>query len=139
MLINTLQIIYFIPLSRNPLTPAVVRFCLSVTDYNIVPNIPEIYIENNSTSLPFKEAKDIGIDSSLFLINFGSEITLLSLALLFLPIYLIFTIFKFNCLKKFLTFCQKNLKYSFFIRFWLQNHLLLGVYAYLNFDAVNDN
>ena len=139
LLINTLKIIYFIPLSRNPLTPAVVRFCRSVTDYNIMPNIPELYIKNNSTTLPFKEARDIGIDSSIVLINLESEITLLSLVVLTLPLILILAIFKLNCLNKFLILCRKNLRYSFFIRFWLQNHLILGVYSFLNFKAVNNS
>ena len=139
LLINTLQIIYFLPLSQAPLSPAVDEFCKAVSEYSLVPNVPELIFKDSHSSMLDEQAKKIGITSSLIWINIGSELTLLVSLLILWLIFWIVSKFDINLCKMKLTSILSSYKYSVFLRFWLQNHLIIGIYSFIHKNTLQKN
>ena len=136
LLMSTLQLIYFIPISKYQLTPAVNKFCEAISQYNIYPNVPELLISEYSLPDSNDNARKIGIKTTDIWINLGSEISLF-IALVFLwPVCYLISKFEIECLKNLLASILNLYSYYFFIRFWLQNHLIIGFYSMLSVESV---
>ena len=139
LLISTLQIIYLMPLSEVSLTPAVNKFCKTVSQYNIIFNTFELFIDKNAVDPPFDPASKIGIESAVVLINIGSELTLLIILIIVWPFLKILSFYEITKIDAKLKELISSYKFSIFIRFWLQNHLIIGVYSLINLKSVNLN
>ena len=137
LLINTLQLIYFMPLSKKSLSPAVDKFCEAVSQYNIIPNAVELLFSKPSQYPAIDQAAKIGIDTSLIWINIGSEITLMCALLVAYPFIWVLLKLKLKFITQKLNSLLQLYKFSIFLRFWLQNHLIIGLYSIINIESVN--
>ena len=136
LLINTLQMTSFIPLSKNPLTPATTEFCKAISKTGLIPNLPELILDKNSSTVPFAQARKIGIETSVVFINIGTEITILLVTLGLYPIILIISLIQFKLISQKIQKIKDDYRYNFFIRFWIQIHLPIGIYSIINFESV---
>ena len=112
------------------------KFCKAISGYYSIPNIFEFFIDKNLIDPPFEQAIKIGIESSVLLINIGSELTLLLTLLISWPLLRLIYSLKILYLNKKLDQLLGLFKYSVFIRFWLQNHLIIGIYSLINLKLV---
>ena len=96
LLINSAQIINFLPLSKLFFTPASVKFCKALGDFNLIPNLPELFLNPNYIEKPSDSAISIGIDTSDLWIYIGFEVTLIFGILVMHPILVFFKIFKIS-------------------------------------------
>ena len=78
-LLNTIQIIQYIPLNSNPVTPELKAFITGLGQYNIIPNAFYYIFDSNTTGAPYLQASNYGFTTSVFLINFGQNISILLL------------------------------------------------------------
>ena len=136
LLMNTIQLLKFLPLSQIPLTPAVEQYCQAIGEFNIIPNLPEFLSSSDNSSAPSNLNKKIGIKSKIIWINIGSELSLLFGLIILLPFLIILKRFHLKYLSKYVNLVLSKYKYSIFIRFWLQVHLLVGVFGFIGFDSV---
>jgi hypothetical protein len=134
---NNIQMIAFLPLSSNPLTPAVNQFCKALINFYSPVNLPSRYLNKDLTSSPSIQAKKIGIKTIDLWINIGTYITIFVGILLLFPIVLLIS--KLNLGKISQKFQEFKFKYKFsvFLRFWLQSQLVIGFFTFLNFESVS--
>ena len=115
------------------------QYCTAIGSYNMVPNIFERLIDKNVSSVPYHEANKIGIKSSVFFINAGSDLTVLIIFLIFLPLVLLFARTNFGKVSRKFEEKLHEYRYDVFIRFWIQTYLNFGVFALLNYESVRNN
>ena len=77
VLLNTILIIYFLPLSYQVLTPGIIKICKAMSNLQGNINVPKMILDSQSSRNILKNARKIGIHSSNIFINLGSDITLL--------------------------------------------------------------
>ncbi|OMJ83265.1 hypothetical protein SteCoe_15853 [Stentor coeruleus] len=135
-LLNTVQLVSYIPLSSNPLTPKLKVFLSSFGQYNIVPNAGYFIFSPNSSSEPYLEARRFGFQNSLFLLNTGQIFTNFFAVLCMWPLMLLISKLPYFSTVKKLEKLLSNYKYSFFIRFWIQAYLDIGICAIIQMRSV---
>ena len=136
-LINTLQMINYIPYNSHPMTAAVREILTTGTDYNILPNIADKIFSDNSATEPSKVARKLSINVSVFCINAGKSILMLIGLILFIFIVKIFSVLPFEFIaKRCRSYLEKN-KYSQFFRFLLESCLDLLMFALIQLQSVN--
>ena len=136
-LLNTIQLLAFLPLNSNPLPPDLAKFLTGVRDLNIIPNLFDKFYPPNTSSQPYLEARRYGITTSVFVLNIGPNLVLFLAITCFWP----FAAFLSKCASgKFASKLIKllgNYKFSFFLRFWTQMYLEIGIYAIIQLKAVS--
>ena len=137
LLLNTIQIIHFLPLSKFDLTTTSVRICKTFGQFNLIPNLPELILNPNCSTMSSELADKIGIQTTNFWINVGSEVTFLLGMIVLLPVLLVIKRYNLGFISKKVNDVVIDYRYSVFIRFWLQSHLAVGVYSLINFESVN--
>ncbi|OMJ84345.1 hypothetical protein SteCoe_14570 [Stentor coeruleus] len=135
-LLSTFQLISYIPLGGNPLTPKLYNFFSSFGKYNIFPNAGLYIFSPNATTEPYLQARKLGNTSSVFWLNSGQLFTSFFTVLCFLPIFYFFSKCKLLENSPKITKIFANYKYSFFIRFWIQAYLDIGVCAIIQLRSV---
>ena len=120
-LVNVLQILMYIPITNNRLTPRLIGFFKGLNLLVLIPNVFEWvfgdYYNNHSRS------REYGFDNALFLTNMGQELTILVLIMLIWPfIFLGSKLFSGSFGNK-LTKMHKEYKFGVFIRFWIEAYL----------------
>ncbi|OMJ95283.1 hypothetical protein SteCoe_1340 [Stentor coeruleus] len=136
-LINTLQLIYYLPLGSTPMTKGLQLFCSSLGNYNIVPNPMSMLISNNLTTPPYDEAEDFGLITSVFLINIGSNLLIICLFIVQLPIIVLLSKCEMRSIQRKANNLLKNYKYCFFIRFWTQAYIDTLIYAFIQLRSTS--
>ena len=139
-MLNTIQILAYIPLSTNPLTPSL-RALFSGLDILevMIPN-PFEYIFDPDISPNYKEAfKNFGLESSSFVINAGKQISIISFIVLLWPLTwaLSKTTIPFIARK-----CRVFLleyKYNIFLRSWIQFYLDLAIYCLIQLLTISSS
>jgi hypothetical protein len=135
-LLNTIQVISFLPLAKDALTPVMTQYCNSIGSFGMIPNLLEDYLDKNLSEPPYQQAQIIGIETSVFLLNIATDLTVLIVFLCFLPfIYLVSSMKLGKFSKKF----EEKLyeyRYDVFIRFWIQSYLSFGVFAIISSQSV---
>ena len=129
VLMNSIYMIYFLPLSREPLTTTSTKFCASIGNFKSSANIAKFIFNENYNEQTFGQVKEVGIITSNFWINFGSHLTIFLVILIALPLLLIMYKLKLPKISLRADEMLSKYKYSYFIRFWLQNHFIIGVYS----------
>ena len=134
-MLNTIQLIYYMPLNSVPYTDLLRETTDSLIDYSIVPNIFSIVSCPAATSPPSKNVKRFGIKSSVLLLNSGpiwlSFISsLISITFIFILTKILDSSIK---LKK----LYSKLKFNLLIRFWIEAYLDLGLLAFIQTTSVN--
>ena len=133
-LLNTIQLITFMPLNSIPYSENFKRVAVTFINYNIAPNLFEDIILPNSTSEPHEQAKDFGITTSVILLNGGRLWTIFLFCLFFkIGLFLLSSILKNNI--KLLTY-EKKFRHRLFMVFWIQGYLELVIYAFIQLKTV---
>ena len=135
-MIGTLQLLPYIPLSKFYNDSTTTKFLTSVGDFNLLPNIMIHVFDKNSSSIPFNQAKIIGIETSVFWINIGKVALPFLFFIIILPFLYVVSKIKLGDLDEKILKILKNYKYSFFLRFWIQSYLDLGIYSIIQLKSV---
>ena len=135
-LLNTIQIISYLPLSSNPLTSTLIEFFTAFSSYNIVPNGADYIFKQNATSGPYLESRRYGILTSVFFINFGSNALIFIFVIITWPVLAFVAKYTNGKISKKALKILKNYKFNFFIRFWLQAYLDIGIFSLIQLRAV---
>ncbi|OMJ65510.1 hypothetical protein SteCoe_38086 [Stentor coeruleus] len=134
-LISAIQLISYIPLGSNPLTPTLITFLSSFGQFNIIPNAAYFIFTPNSSSEPYFEAKKFGYQNSVFWLNAGTTFT--SFFVVFVMWPFLFMLSKIKLFeKKSVMKLLANYKYSFFVRFWILSCLEISICAIIQIRSV---
>ena len=134
-LLNSLDYLSHMPLSKTSLTQTMIEYCNSIGSYSIVPNLMDKLI-NKNLSNPNEKAAKAGITSSVFFYNIGQNILIFSFSLICLPILLIFSRITTGKIRLKLTKIISEYRYNFFTRFWIQTYLSFGIFALISYESV---
>ena len=134
MLINTLQMVSYLPFNSIPYTGNLQEFASSIGEYNIIPNFLAFVIDPNSSSEPYQPAKDSGFETSVFWINFGKFFTVVLVGVVMIPVF--YLGLHAPLLKNFCWNILRQYKFSFFLRFWLVAYIPVGIYSIVQIHAV---
>ena len=133
-ILNTIQLIMFMPLNSVNYPEKLRKFSHSLMDYNIIPNVFEFLIDPHCTSEPYSKAYEFGIESSNIFINLGSMIIFFLVYFTMLVILIIINK-KIVTSKRLTLFRQKN-QIGFFINFWIQGFLEIVIYSIIQLKSV---
>ncbi|OMJ66638.1 hypothetical protein SteCoe_36451 [Stentor coeruleus] len=125
--INTLELLTYLPLGSVSYTENLVEFFTFLGGISIVPNPSEIFFTITNQSTPYKEARNYGFKTSYFIINSGPIIGSFIAFICLIPVCYFGSKLKWG---KFAVESSKillNYRYSFFVRFWVQSYLSLGI------------
>ena len=135
-LLNTIQILIFLPLGTTSLSPTMIAFFDSFSGYNLIPNSFSFFIGDQDMNEPYYEARRYGISTSVFLINFGLILGPFILGILIWPFIKLISKLQLGKISKIAENKLKSYKYNYFIRFWIQAYLEAGIYAIINIHEV---
>ena len=127
-ILSTLQILAYIPISNNPLTPFLVAFYKTFRVFKYLPNLFGVILSEETSPSKHRKASDYGYVSSLFLLNSGGPITGL-LTLLVVCVIL----WGLSKLIVKLKVPLKRYRYGLMLRFGLLSYLPLGVTSLVQF------
>ena len=139
VLLTTIQFLYFLPLGQSSLTHGSVKLCKAIGKFNGKMNLPKMLYKENSLSLPSSKAREIGIDTSDFWINLGSDITLLIGIIVLFPFVLLLSKLKIRFLSSKFQKIKEYYRYSVFLRFFIQKNLAIGIFSFICFESVSCN
>jgi hypothetical protein len=134
VLVNTIHMIIYMPLNSIPYTQRIKDFARSIGGFNIIPNFIQMIFSGNSTSIPYFEARDFGFSTSLFWVNFGKNVIIFLFFVFMIPV-----LFGLSRIRKISGICLKalsNYKFCFFLRFWIQIYLEIGIFALIQITSV---
>ena len=138
-LLNTIQLIAFLPLNSNPLTPSVRVFLTSFSSYNIAPNLLEYVFDPSSSSEPYLESRRFGLTTSVFIINIGSNFLAFFILLVLWPLFYFLSKSGTNKLAVKMQVLHKGYIFNFFLRALIQGYLEIGIYSFIQIRAVIRN
>jgi hypothetical protein len=121
-LINNIQIVGYIPMMHIDLPIGLSSFFKSVLDFNLVPNLFEYFVTDDSPK-NFKSARRVGMDSSLFLMNAGELFTTFFLMLLFWPVSCALSKCSHHKVAGYFYDVSCSFRWSFFIRFLIEGYI----------------
>jgi hypothetical protein len=124
VLINSIQILGFIPMTNIELPIGLSCFLKSVLNLKSIPNLFKYFIVDDSPQ-NFQSALRIGKHSSLFLINGGQILTTFLLMLAVWPVLFVASKVPYAKLARRLCDISANYKWCFFIRFIIEGYLQL--------------
>lgn len=137
ILMNTIQIISYIPLNSSPIPVGLKAFMSGLGSIkSLVPNPFEYIFDSNATAKPYPEALDFGFSTSVFFINIGSPISTLVFIICLWPFIYVLSKFKLGKLSVKLLKILGNYKYNFFLRYLIQAYLELGVASFIQLRSV---
>ena len=133
-LINTIQLITYMPINAVPYSERLRDTSTALINYNVIPNVMALFCDEEATSRPSKQLKDFGIESSVMLINVGPIWMIFIYCLISTIFYLVLAaVFKDSVkIQKFKT----KYKFNLMIRFWIESYLELGIYALIQVKSV---
>jgi hypothetical protein len=121
-MINNIQIIGYLPMMHIDLPIGLSSFFKSMLDFNLVPNLFEYFVTDDSPK-NFKSAHRVGIDSSLFLMNAGELFTTFFLSLLFWPLSCMLSKCSNHKVARYFYDVSCSFRWSFFIRFVIEGYM----------------
>lgn len=136
-LMNTKDILAYLPLNRIPYTERVVEAFPTVGTLNFAYNPGKYIFTLSSSPEPYLEARHFGIKTTYFLHNCGMWFTFLILYVSVIPIIYIGTHIKKDFISKKCETLLSNYRYSFFLRFWVQGYMNLGFLSIVQLRSVN--
>ena len=126
-ILNTVEILSYIPVTNNRLTPTVTGLFKGFGSINPLPNVFEYFIDPDlgmSTSLAEKKN---GLKSSLFLVNAGQALSAFFLVILLYPVIWVFSKCKYEEVRNKFKKMLGGYKYGVFIRYWIQCYFDLAL------------
>lgn len=134
--INTLELITYLPLGSVAYTENLVEFFTFLGGVNIVPNPSELFFTITNQSTPYKEARNYGFKTSYFIINAGPIIGSFIVFICLIPVCYFGSKLKWGKFAVESTKILMNYRYSFFVRFWIQSYLSLGILSLVQIKSV---
>ena len=136
-LINNIQLLSYLPLSSNPLTPNLQNFCTSMNSKNIIPNVFQYLLDPNCTSAPYMQARKYGMISSVFWINMGCDMIGIMGFMIIWPFVWVLSKIKIKkaISDKFSSYLMAY-RYSVFLRFLIQAYLDIGIFSLVQLISV---
>ena len=128
-LINTIQVLHFIPMASIPITPMLAGFFKSFDQLGFVPNFFEYIFEKSPNH--HQNSLAYGYESNLFLLNAGEPISMLLVTLLIWPF--LFGLSKIKCLKKGVLKFLNIYKFGVPLRFVMNGYLELAIAVFIQF------
>ncbi|OMJ80682.1 hypothetical protein SteCoe_19018 [Stentor coeruleus] len=139
ILINTLQIITYLPLNSISYTKSLTDFFASLNSMSFIPNPFNYIFENSNNYQPYLEARRYGIDTSYFLVNTGPLFANFIFFITLIPIIYLASKIPFGNLALKFSNLLLNYRYSFFLRFWMQSYLDMGLMALIQLRSEKNN
>ena len=134
-ILNTIQILTYIPISTNPLTPTLRGHFKGLSISERIPKVIN-YSPDSTSSNTHYYSGEYGFNSNLFVLNAGGSITIL-LGLLGSWV-LTWTISKIRigCVQTASNFLLGKFKFSILIRYWIQTYLDLVIPCFIQFTSL---
>jgi hypothetical protein len=123
-LINSLQILSYIPMMDLSLPKPLFKFFTNLLSFGILPNIFQYFVPNEGPTVP-KSAERIGTDTSLFLLNSGDLLTTFALSLVAIPLIYLGSRLNYSLVRKHCVGLLKDFRWNFFIRLAVEGYLEL--------------
>ena len=134
ILLNTIQIIIYLPLSPLKYPSKILEFLQSLAGYSIVPNLMEFLFDAETSSNPDQRLERVGLSTTVFWINVGQSFVMLIFNLILWPF--LFAGSKLPYLSPFCIKLMRNYRYNLFIRFWVEVYLELGLFSMIQIQSV---
>ena len=134
ILINTIQIIIYLPLSPINYSTKILEFLQALAGYSILPNLMEYMFDAETSSKPIQRFQRVGLSTTVFWINIGQNFVMLIFNLSIWPFLILGSKFPYisgPCFK-----LLQNYKYSLFLRFWIEVYLELGLFSLIQIQSV---
>ena len=122
--INTVQLLCFIPLANIDLPPSILGTLIGFRSYNIFPNLPA-YLYHGGETHTFTRATELGFPTSSIILNDGKQASAFVICISLSWILFSLSIFPCWCkfIKEFFQSTLEQYRYSFFLRYGIQNYL----------------
>ena len=134
VLINTIQIIIYLPLSPLKYPSKILEFLQALAGYSIVPNLMEFLFDSEASSHPTQRIERVGLSTTVFWINIGQNFVMLLFNLILWPF--LFFGSKLPYVSNFCLNLLLNYRYNLFIRFWVEVYLELGLFSMIQIQSV---
>jgi len=121
--VNTLQILSYIPIAAYSLSPMLYGFFRAMKDIIPVPNVFEYILDGNSFKNQHKSSYDYGLESSYIFLTTGESLTMLLGVLLLLPFIWMFSKCGFRRIRRFFAKTLREYRYGVMVRFWIEAFL----------------
>ena len=135
LMLNTLQLLTYIPLSNNPLTPGLKGFFKGL---NLAINVPSVFdtlIEESESPNTEKQSNEYGFKSKFFLINAGLTVMIFCFLLVMWPFIWMFSECKVAWIQKLCNSLLEKFKFSLFIRLWIQRYLDIAIPCFIQLSS----
>ena len=131
LMVNTIQLLTYIPISSNPLTPSLRGFFKGLNLAIKIPSIFDILIKENESPNPNKYSSDYGFESGLFLINAGFTVMILCILLVMWPFFWVLSRSRILCFQKVCKFLLEKYKFTLLLRLWIQSYLDISIACFI--------
>ncbi|CAG9335944.1 unnamed protein product [Blepharisma stoltei] len=144
-MLNTIQLLAYIPYASYPITEKISVFFKSMNNFNIVPNLFLLFIEENESNSPYSRASNYGYDSYLIFVNIGSDATVLCCIIIATPLVYYFSKCSQRYIGKKFKKIFKEYKFATFLRFWIVSYLefgfasIIGILSTENYEILKDS
>ena len=135
-MLNTIQLITYMPINSNPLALAIRQFCGSLGGFSFIPSPMPYIFGSDISEPPYKEAREYGITTSVFWINVGPTATLFIDMLILWPFIWMLSKFQLGKITIKLISILSNYKYNIFLRFIAQAYLDIGFFSLVQIKSV---
>jgi len=126
-ILNGLDILIYISLSSNPLTPELRAFYQGLDVVEVfVPNLLEFVFDPSVSPNTNPIFEDFGFESTLFLLNIGRELTIFCFVLLMWPVIWILSKVKIAFIRRKSRSFLEEYQYNVFLRNWIQFYIDLA-------------
>ena len=132
-IINCVQILHFVPMSTNPLTPMLKEFFKALNQIELIPNIFEYVVDPKSYPNKHKESFKYGYESSSFLLNAGENLSVIGVIILLFPFIWGISKIPLKPIQRKFSSLLEEYKHGIFMRFWVTAYLEICISAVLQF------
>mmetsp|Transcript_26350 Transcript_26350/g.47291 ORF Transcript_26350/g.47291 Transcript_26350/m.47291 type:complete len:934 (-) Transcript_26350:220-3021(-) len=134
--INTIQIIAFIPWCDLDLPLPLSAFLTSLLNFNLIPNVFQFFVPDGGPDTPAR-AKRVSIESHLFLMNGGELLTTLIAGLFYLPLALMLQkVIRVNMVKNYFASVVRDFRWNYFVKFCFEAQLEMTIAALMQMTAL---
>jgi len=134
-ILNTIQLLTYISITSNPLTPSLRGH---FTGTSLLERIPKAinYGSDNSSSDTNHYSREHRFDSNLFVMNAGGSITILLVLLGSWLLVWVISKIRVGCIRTASNFILTKFKFSILIRYWIQTYLDLAIPCLIQFTSL---
>ena len=132
-MINTLQILSYIPIAAYYLDPMLYGIFKAMDDILLVPNVFEYFLDPSSPRNQHQSSYDYGFESSYLFLNAGKYFTILSGLLVLLPFIWMLSECKNEKIQKVFSKALKEYKYGILVRLWFLAFLRMSISCFIQF------